>query len=352
MLSILTIDEKERWNEIVKSFQNYDVYYLASYVKAFELHGDGQPLLVFYEDQTIRAINVVMKRDLSKDKRFMGKIPTNTFFDFATPYGFGGFLIDGEIKEEAVQRLEQEYRSFCQKEGIVTEVVRFHPVTKNSEALHTIYEIATLGKTITVEMESMDQIQENLVKSNKYKIKKSLKAGVEVSWGWDKELIEEFIALYNETMKGNNATDYYYFNQAFYMNVLQELTDQAMIVSAEYEKQKIAMAIILISNQQLHYHLSALNRDFSELRPMNILLYEVACWGLNNGYKTFHLGGGLGSREDNLYAFKRSFNKNSNSVFKIGKKIFSERDYEMLLQIRREEPDFVLNENYFPAYRS
>ena len=254
---MITIDEKERWNDIVKSFQNYDVYYLANYVKAFELHGDGQPILFYYEDHNIKAMNVVMKRDISIDKRFMGKIPSNTCFDLSTPYGFGGFIVEGEITEEQLRRLDFEYSSLCQKEGIVSEVVRFHPVTKNHENLHTIYDIVSLGKTITIETESMEQIQENLVKSNKYKIKKSIKSGVQVFWGWDIELTEEFITLYNTTMQGNNAKDYYYFNEDFYMNVLQELKYQAMIFYAVYENQKIAMAMILFSNDQIHYHLSA-----------------------------------------------------------------------------------------------
>jgi len=39
------------------------------------------------------------------------------------------------------------------------------------------------------------------------------------------------------------------------------------------------------------------------------LLYEAACWGIENGYKTFHLGGGLGSREDSLYQFKKDLTR-------------------------------------------
>jgi len=60
-LETITIKEKERWNEIVSSFKQHDVYYLNGYVKAFQIHGDGEPLLYYYkiisynsEDQYIR----------------------------------------------------------------------------------------------------------------------------------------------------------------------------------------------------------------------------------------------------------------------------------------------------------
>ena len=43
----------------------------ADYVKAFKIHGDGEPTLFYYEDQNIKAINVVMKRDISIYKRFL-----------------------------------------------------------------------------------------------------------------------------------------------------------------------------------------------------------------------------------------------------------------------------------------
>ena len=73
MLSIITLDESDKWDSIVKSFRNYDVYYLSGYTKAFKLHGDGEPTLIYYHDEEIRAINVVMIRDIAEDKNFKDK---------------------------------------------------------------------------------------------------------------------------------------------------------------------------------------------------------------------------------------------------------------------------------------
>ena len=60
-LHVYTIEQSEEWDRVVSSFASYDVYYLSGYVKAFQIHGDGAPLLFFYEDDKIRGINVVMK---------------------------------------------------------------------------------------------------------------------------------------------------------------------------------------------------------------------------------------------------------------------------------------------------
>ena len=71
------------------------------------------------------------------------------------------------------------------------------------------------------------------------------------------------------------------------------------------------------------------------------------------GYKTFHLGGGVGSGEDNLYKFKTAFNKNSDYQFSIGKEIFDQEKYDELVALRaKQDPDFNPESKFFPLYRS
>lgn len=351
-LSVIKFDEPEKWDQIVKGFKNYDVYYLSDYVKAFNIHGDGEPTLFYYVDENIKAMNVVMKRDISLDKRFTGKIPSNTYFDTTTPYGYGGFLLEGKITEDSLKRLDNEYSSLCEKAGIISEFVRFHPVLNNEEDLESIYDITTLGKTITVDLYSRDKVWNNLTSKNRNMIRKANKSGVEIFWGRDPNLFDKFIGLYNATMDKDNAYDYYYFNSDFYNSILNDLKYNSLIFYAIYEKRIIAMSMVLYSNEQLHYHLSASDREYQNLAPTNLLLYEVACWGCENGYKTFHLGGGLGSKEDNLYKFKKVFNKNSNSFFSIGRKVFDKDKYDELVLMRKMELGFDTQSDFFPLYRS
>src|SRR4051794_20705036 len=117
VLSIINIDEIEKWDEIVKSFKNYDVIYLSGYVKAFQLHGDGEPILFYYNDGCTRAMNVVMKRDIANEKLFIDKLPRNTWFDLSTPYGYGGFLIEGDN----YYAVNGAYDNYCKEMGFVSE---------------------------------------------------------------------------------------------------------------------------------------------------------------------------------------------------------------------------------------
>ena len=45
-----------QWDVLVTSFPDYDVYYLNGYVRAFKLHGDGEPFLFYYQKDDFRAL--------------------------------------------------------------------------------------------------------------------------------------------------------------------------------------------------------------------------------------------------------------------------------------------------------
>lgn len=361
MFNEISIDNSEEWDRLVKSFRDYDVYYLSGYVKAFMIHGDGEPKLFYYMDNSIKAINVVILRDIENDENFTNKLTPNTYFDITTPYGYGGFLIEGNVNENILELLENEYSAYCIKKGILSEFVRFHPVLNNGEKLKNTYEIAKLGKTITIILNSKEQIWNNLTSKNRNMVRKASKAGVQIFYGRSKELFDSFMPLYNATMDKDNAKQYYYFSEDFYDSILYDCKYNSIIFYAVYQDKIISMSIVLLANKHMNYHLSTSDKEYQHLAPTNLLLYEAACWGCENGFKTFHLGGGLGSNEDNLYKFKSSFNRESNYEFMTGKKIFNQEKYEELVDIRKKEILNIncknlnlinLNTTFFPKYRA
>jgi hypothetical protein len=348
VLLIFTLDNSEKWDSIVRRFSNHDVYYLGSYVKAFQQHGDGEPHLFYFDNGNTRAINVVMKRDIADCEHFTGKIPTDTWYDLSTPYGYGGLLLDGYDIDE----LNEEYTAYCLDNNVVSEFVRFHPLAGNANFLSGLYDITELGKTVHIDLHDADAIWGNFSGKNRNAIRKARKLGVEIYWGRSPRLFSRFKAMYNQTMDAQNADSYYYFGDGFYYSILNYLKNNVMIFYATHEKNIIAMSIILMCNGQMHYHLSASNWDYRNYAATNLLLYEAALWGSANGFRTFHLGGGLGSREDSLYNFKKAFSRSSNNAFATGQKIFNKKMYDMLVDIRKGAQDFDEHSGFFPLYRS
>lgn len=343
MLTVYSIDQSEQWDAIVRTFKNHDVYWLSGYVKAFQIHGDGEPLLFFYEDESTRGITVVMKRDIANDLHFVGKISNNQYFDFATPYGYGGWIIEGEQTE----KLFFAYQRWMERHGIISEFVRFHPMVKNHEACKEFYEVIQLGEVVHMELSSPEEIWNNIISKNRNMIRKAIKNDVKIYNGRYPEIFAKFRVIYNDTMDRDQADKYYYFEPGFYQSVLEDLPQNAQVFWAEKDKQVIAASIMLEANKRMNYHLSGSLREFSSLAPGNLVLYQAALWGCANGYKTLYLGGGVGSDEDSLYKFKRAFFKGDLNRFYIGKKTVLQEKYNELLSIRGK-----VSGGFFPLYRS
>lgn len=53
-----------------------------------------------------------------------------------TPYGYGGWIVEGED----YCSLKEEYEQFARRNGILPEFVRFHPMIRNWENLGDKFE--------------------------------------------------------------------------------------------------------------------------------------------------------------------------------------------------------------------
>ena len=343
MIQLYDLAHSAVWDEIVRSFAEWDVYYLSGYVKAFHIHGDGEPFLLYYEENGLRAIYVYMRRET-----VLGGV-----YDSVTPYGYGGVLFEGDTSEGNRKAFWKAYVEKMKAEGIVDNFVRYHPVLANAVNLKFTDTVIDLGKTIAFDLSSPDLIWENIISKNRNMIRKAEKNGIVIHHGKDLELFKDFRRIYNATMDKDNAEEYYYFGEQFYESIHNDLYDNYEMFYAVLNGEIIAMSIMLFGNKQMHYHLSGSMIEYRNLAPSNLLLYKAALWGYEQGCKTFHLGGGVGSGEDNLYKFKAAFNRKSDYQFSIGREIFDQEKYDELVKIRREShSDFDEASHFFPLYRS
>lgn len=353
IFKIIPLQESQCWDEIIKSFRQFDVYYLSGYVKAFKTHGDGEPILIYYDTERLKGMSVMMKRDIADDSFFSDKIPRNFLFDLVSPYGYGGFIFEGEVNEENISAFYKQYVNLLKSENIVSSFVRYHPMLQNADYLRSVEEIIDLGKTIHIDLASKDIIWTNITSKNRNVIRKAKKRGVTIHHGKNRELFDHFMNIYNQTMSHNGADNYYYFERSFYESIHNDLHDNYEIFFALYQDIIIAMSIILYANNQMHYHLSGSLYEYRKLAPTNLLLYEAALWGHDQGFKSFHLGGGIGSAKDGLFDFKQSFNRYSANQFSIGKLIVMKDKYNELVEMREKaDNNFYKKSSFFPLYRA
>lgn len=319
------------------------MYYLSGYVKAFHIHGDGDPYLLYYEVEGLRAIYVYMRR------------PTDIegVYDSVTPYGYGGVLFEGDTSKDKLKDFWKAYLNEMAKEHIVDNFVRYHPVLRNAVPMKIISNVIDLGKTIAMDLSSPEAVWDNIHSKNRNMIRKAEKNGIIIEHGKGMDLFDKFIEIYNATMDKDHAEAYYYFKRPFYESIHNDLQDNYELFYAKLEDKIIAMSIMIFANGRLNYHLSGSDIEYRNLAPSNLLLYKAALWGCEHGFRTFHLGGGVGSGEDNLYKFKAAFNKVSDYQFSIGKQVFDQHLYDELVGLRRRSDEaFDETSHYFPLYRS
>lgn len=344
MLSVITINESERWDNIVRSFRNYDVSYLSGYSKSFQFHGDGEPLLFYYNDGSTRAMNVVMKRDIANADTFKDKLPSNSWFDLSTPYGYGGFWIEGE----GYEAVNLAYDEYCREQGFVSEFVRFHLFSNYQKYYNGLIETYTRNvvRTLDLPLNEMLKDFEHKVRKN---IKKAENTLLEVEFDTNGARLDDFLEIYYGTMERTEAKNHFFFSREFFENI-NEVKDHYVYIHILYSKEVISTELVLFGTQNCYSFLGGTKKEYFELRPNDFLKYQIIKWAKEKGLKRFILGGGYG-HDDGIFKYKKSFAPNNVCDFYIGKKIFDEEKYESLIEIRKKG-SFDKVTSFFPLYRA
>ena len=343
----IEINDMERWNECVRSFSHYDVFYLPEYVRAFmnEDKKNGIPILLLYENKDDRAINIVFKRDVALDEKFRDKLPEGKYYDLISPYGYGGFM--GEITD--YDELNRTYNAFCNKRNYVCEFVRFELFSDYYAHYDGDIECRTHNVVRNLEM-SLDDIWMDFKQKVRKNVKRAKKNNLEIIIENTDDHLREFLDIYYSTMDRSNAEKQFYFSKEFY-GTLNQMHDNIMYFHVASEGKIVSTELVIYGSENCYSYLGGTNRDYFELRPNDFLKYEIIKWAKGKGLKNFVLGGGYGA-DDGIFQYKTCLAPHGIVDFYIGRKLFDKAAYQELLDIRYKEQQERLRESFFPAYRA
>lgn len=343
-MKILSINNKKEWNNLVTSFKSYDVYYLIEYVEAFRLHGEGEPLLFYYESNDLRGIHVVMKRDIAEDKNFKSLLPPNTYFDVRTPYGYGGWIIEGTSNDYSA--LYKEYLDWCIKNHIICEFVRFSLFSKTRESYYGI----VTPRTNNI-VRSLDKPIEQMLMDFEHKVRKNLKhaisAGLQIEVDITGAKLNEFLKIYYSTMDRNDAEQEYYFKESFYKQI-NTMINHFVYFHVVLGGKVISTELVIMGSDTMYSYLGGTDSEYFAYRPNDFLKYHIIKWGIEHGYKQFVLGGGYGS-DDGIFRYKKSFAPDGIIQFYTGEAIFDHNQYQKLVELRE---NLQSDSKFFPLYRA
>lgn len=328
----------------------WDVYYLNEYAVSMQLHGDGEPCLIYHEDGGKRLAYVMMKNDIGDFKPLSKIIPLKRYYDWTTPYGYGGPLTEGEISNIWIKDFMDELMLWCQKHGVVSQFFRFHPLLQNQIVMESVSDVIYMKKTVYIDTRNEEIIMQNMTSNNRNMVRKAKKNGIEIIID-NGERLEKFINIYEATMKRNEAEEYYYFNKAHFEYLIEEMKDNIIFFYAVYQGKIVSTSIFLYNQDYMHYHLSGTLPDYRSLAATNLLLSQAADWAVEHRIGKFHLGGGVGM-EDSLLSFKKHFNRKGLIDFCIGRNIFDKEVFWKLVELRkRKDQTFDDTKPFLIKYR-
>lgn len=288
-----------------------DAYYRRPYVEAAALLDKGRPFLLEHDGARFAGI----ERDEPRD--------------VVTPYGYGGPTADG---------FWDAYEEWARERGVVTTFVRFHPLYGNQRGapIH----VDELAPTVAWRLDPGRDLLAGLHFKHRNKVTKAENAGATVT---QHDGLGEFVPLYEDTMRRVNADDFYFFEPAYW----ERLGELPLVrFDAGIDGEVVASALCLATPPWLHYHLSGTTDAGRTTGSSTLVLLEAARWAQANGYERFHLGGGLGGKEDSLHHFKARFDPEGLVPAAVGKAIHDEDAYRRL-----SGGSEAVFEGFFPAYR-
>ena len=97
-------------------------------------------------------------------------------------------------------------------------------------------------------------------------------------------------------------------------------------------------------------HLGASRQEFAKLSPTRLLDDTARRWAAAAGARVFHLGGGVGGREDSLYHYKAGFSDRRHA-YGVWRWIVDPKAYEEMCDRFAAGEAPAGREDFFPAYR-
>lgn len=330
---LLSLKEKDLWGDYIKKLpiDQQDVYYTPEYYSLYQNYGDGEALCFVYEEGENIALYPFLKNSINK----LGYKLDEEYYDIQGAYGYNGIVTSSKT-ELFIDNFHKEFTSFCEKNNIVAEFTRFHPLLENFRLVNSEMKTYFDRKTMYLDLSRTYQdVFKNFQKStrtqinrcnNRYKLELKILNGSSAI-----EYLDVFCDIYNDAMARVSSDKYLYFNKEYFNNLFS-ISDKVLLFIAFYEKKAIAAISVLINNNYIHGHLGGSLTEYLNISSFSFLYSEIIKYAIDNKYLFYHGGGGTTSNtDDSLLKFKLNFSSTTVDFF-IGKRVFNTHIYSNVIE--------------------
>jgi lipid II:glycine glycyltransferase (peptidoglycan interpeptide bridge formation enzyme) len=347
-LRVIGSDQPDAWLEVVRGAVQHDFYFLPGYhaQAAQRENGDAQ-LFVYTHGRNTLALPLVIRR-IDAD---------SPWHDATSVYGYAGPLASArEIPAEVVAGFQRALAEALAARKVVAVFSRLHPLMRQRELLHGLGQLRAQGETVSIDLTAPLEAQRaNYSATIKTRLNRLRRNGFSATIDAENRHLDEFIAIYHETMRRVGAAPAYFFARDYFTGLVEALGETLRLLLVKGPDGRVVSAgLFTLCDGIAQYHLGGTRQEALPHSPMALLLDAARLWASENGARVFHLGGGVGARADSLFEFKAKLSPERNQ-FATWRWILNEAVYEklaaghastLMLQDREPAPGF------FPAYRA
>jgi len=276
--------------------------------------------------------------------------PGEARWDAITPYGYGGPFAWNAGPAEAAT-FWSEYRSWCREERLVATFARLSLFPQQLAPIEARIEVRAPNVVRSLEG-SLDEIWRDYSSKVRKNVNAAERAGLTVEIDQTGSRLEEFLAVYRETMTRRGADDRYLFPREFFESTIERLAPHFAFFHVLSGGSVVSTELVLCSERHLYSFLGGTLAEAFALRPNDLLKHHIVKWGVAQGKRAFVLGGGYAAG-DGIFRYKLAFAPRGEVPFRVASLVHDEGGYSELVAARAAEvqPD-TPRPDYFPTYRA
>lgn len=331
--------DETQWRDVL-AVCAHDWYHSWCYHQEAQRNGEGEPHLFYCTVGQHCIAMPLLLRDIDSGGR-----------DATSVYGYSGVIYSSPLDPEVARGFVQALGSWLFNHDVVSVFSRMHPILNEADSYFDESALHVSGKTVSIDLaldadEQIKQIRSN----NRREIRKLKESGARCRQG--KDLIDGFAHVYRMTMDRIEASAHYYFEDRHYQALLASDEFDATVYSVFSAEDKLMCSALFMFTQGIaQYHLAGTHDDYLRQAPAKLMLDKVREDALSRGCRYFHLGGGVGGREDSLYKFKRGFSKHTHEFCLLKWVVNRSRYNQLAATFKSHKPTADWDDRFFPVYR-
>jgi len=265
---------------------------------------------------------------------------------------YTGPLLLGQPGGPSPADFRAAFSHYCREAGIVAEFAHLNPWNDGVELLDPAW-VEVNREIVYLDLTWGEEAlwKQSLSSDTRRQTRQAMEAGVRVFAAETAQDVLAFHHLHHQTMERRSAHEHYYLPPEYFLSIFETMPNNAIFMLSEYQGRIVAGGLYYQDAINVYWHLSAVDLEFSKVRPVNAYHYEAIKRAVRASKQRLLCGGAF-QTGDGVFRFKAGFSP-LRIPFKLAKRIHDPVAYaELTEDWNRAHPGLQPDPGFFPAYRS